>query len=213
MVDFAHARELFDDGIIIDPFSIMALTDDVVETQTDYITSKRRLFGLNEDAPLQYHGLKPTPVRSIPDFESTYPRIVVLNPYSSSIVLGAAGEEFFEQACDFLNSRGYVVYTNVINDQKPVKGSLALRCPLEEMLGIAEKIPLVVSLRSGILDLLVPAGTNMFVIQNKLELFIWWNMKNWDCSGSIKQIYYEAQPGDAEMLMERFTEFLDELGM
>ena len=138
---------------------------------------------------------------------------MVLNPYSNSATLSAAGEAFFEEVCRLLKSRAYTVYTNAVKDQRPVAGSLVLRCSLEEMLGIAERIPLVVSLRSGLLDLLVPTGVNMFVIYNRLWHYIPANMKGWNCPGKVREIYYEEKPEDTERLMTEFKRYLDELGM
>lgn len=207
------AGGLFDDGIVIMPYGVLTLTKNYLRDRTDCITAIRRVFGLSDDAPVQYHALTRAPVRSIPGFESACDRIVVLNPYSNSAELSAAGEAFFEETCGLLKSRGYTVYTNTIKDQKPVAGSLALCCSLEEMLGIAERIPLVVSLRSGFLDLLVPTGVNMFVIYNKQWHYIWYNMKGWNCPGKVREIYYEEKPGDERILMTQFIPFLDELGM
>lgn len=204
---------MFKDGIVITPYSILAVTENWLSNRTDYVTAFRRAFGLNDDAPVQYHALKRAPVRSIPDFETICARTVVLNPYSNSAVMDTAGEAFFEEACRLLKSRGYTVYTNTIRDQRPVSGSLTLRCSLEEMLSIADRIPLVVSLRSGLLDLLAPTGVNMFVTYNKLWFSIWYNMKGWNCSGKVREVYYEEKPGDTELLMTQLVEFLDELGM
>lgn len=213
VANLGYADQLFQDGIIIEPYGIMALTKDFGKKRIDYITAKRQIFGLRKDTPIDFHRLLPAEVSCIPDFDKIHKRVVVLNPYSVSAQLGTRGVAFFEQVCALLKEKGYFVYTNVTQDQKPIKGSRALKCSLEEMLGIANQIPLIVSLRSGILDLLVPTHINMFVIYNRLLNYIWYKMENWNSRGMLQEIFYEEADGETERLMALFREYLADLNL
>ena len=208
--NLGYCKQMLQDGIIFEVWGMMAYAPRFVEENTDYIMAMRKAYGLSENVSPEFHRVMLAEVTSIPNFSEICGRCVVLYPYSSTLKVEKGGGYFFEQICLLLKEKGYFVYTNVIKNQKPVPGSLPLRCSLEEMLGIASKIPFMVSLRSGICDFLVPSGLNMFVIYNKLWFYIWFRLKSWEGKGTLEELYYEESAGEEESqrLVEAFKGYL-----
>lgn len=169
-----------------------------VPVQRDYFTEypnvidrlRYRIFEVGEDAPIQYHRLALKRVTSIPDFYGRCGKIVVLNPYSNTCHLSKAHFYMLEGLVRHLKNRGYTVYTNVINDQLPIRGTEELRCGLSELLEIANHIPLFISLRSGILDFIVKTNVNMFVLYAIDEFIPLYSLKAWNSSGLVKEVTF-----------------------
>ncbi len=138
----------------------------------------------------------------------------MLNPYSKSEDAGHEGNKFFAECAKILGEKGYLVYTNVVGGQRTVPGSRELRCGVEDLYRIAGKIPLIVSLRSGILDVVAPTGVNMFSVCSHKFHYIWHNLEKWGTAGKVRNILYkEDAPGEAERLLTEFNGFLAELDM
>lgn len=119
------------------------------------------LLKLPKDVSIQYPDIKETVISSISDFKDKSDHIVVINPYSSS--MDYVDMAMYEKISDYIQDKGYIVYTNVVGDQKVVKGTKPLRCSIDEFYSICNHIPLVISTRSGIIDWSISAKTN-FVI-------------------------------------------------
>lgn len=174
---------------------------------------KQNVFQLSRAAQIEFHNVRHHKVSAIKDFESNCKRIVVLNPYSNSISLNMSDKELlcFEKICMFLRERGFLVYTNVIKDQKAVKGSLALRCSLAESYSISLKIPLIVSVRSGILDFIVKSNINMFVLYDGEIGKIVYTLKQWGCNGRYEELLFSDWEKEKES--ESFKNFINYLGI
>lgn len=147
------------------------------------------IYSVGENAPITYHGLRSEiDISSVDNFQDIKDRTVILNPYSIST--GDADKALFEVICAYLTAQGFVVYTNVVGTQQAIYGSKELRCPLSELYAIAKEIPMIVSIRSGILDFLAPSDTDMFVIYEncspKWERM--YHLHSWKCTGRIKEI-------------------------
>ena len=121
----------------------------------------RRILGFDYEG-VSYHKLGEIKVEAIKGFYDNCHRIVVINPYSTSVSF--VDMELYKGICKLLSIRGFYVYTNVVGNQKAIDGSMELRCSITELYSIARHISLVVSVRSGILDLLAASGVGMFVI-------------------------------------------------
>ncbi len=100
-------------------------------------------------------------ITTIHCFDNLHNKIVILNPYSAS--MDEPDFSLFEEIAKMLIGMGFIVYTNVIGDQSEIKGTRPLRCSLYEFYAICNKVPLVVSVRSGILDLCISSKTNFMV--------------------------------------------------
>lgn len=114
--------------------------------------------------PISLHNLASVPVKNIELFEQLKHRICILNPYSYSMY---TPKSLFDELASELKRWNFIVYTNIVGEQKEIEGTIPLRCDLQELYSIAKEIPLIVSLRSGILDFLIPSRINMFVVYGK----------------------------------------------
>lgn len=183
---------------------------------------RKNVFGLPDDAKITYHGLKYEPVNVIRNFTDIADKIVVLNPYSVSM---HSDISIYENLCEELLRRNFIVYTNIINEQQPVKGTLPLRCTLQELFSIACKIPLFVSVRSGMLDLMIPSGVSMFVVYDQIrerkmciedktiEFYDWFHyyrLADWESNCKLCEVVVDAEE-DTELLPGKLSAFLDEL--
>lgn len=157
------------------------------------------------DAPIQYPRFENAPVTAIPDFETIKDRVVVINPYSNAI---KGRFDIFDMISEYLVSKGYIVYSNVIKEQVPAKGSKPLDCSVFEFFNICNKIPLVVSIRSGIIDLTISANTRFFVIYPERRLhdgfYNIYTLKAWQ----TKNVVEEAVHSSNESTMEHFKKFI-----
>lgn len=168
-------------------------------------------------APIFHHKVPIKEVHSIPDFERNKNRICIINPYSTSMDYSVS---LYEKICKELCSRGFIVYTNVVGEQKEIKGSHPLQCDIEELYSIASQIPLFVSVRSGILDFLTPSNVRMFVIyemhytsfngSNPKEIARNYSLREW-CSGeTVCEIFWDNHDDENKVLLD-FQRFLREL--
>lgn len=101
---------------------------------------------------------------------------IILMPYANSTSL--VSNEFWEVLTNILVDLGYVVFTNVKDlEELPIQGTIGLCADLATMAAICENCRLVISLRSGICDVLAFTETNLFVI-NLTEYYLnEWNLK------------------------------------
>ena len=130
-------------------------------------------------------------VIAIQNFYQISHKIIILNPYWSS------GEEcicqsLFERLSVYLKKEGFIVYTNIIKEQKVINGTLPLRCSYVEFYEIARNIPLVVSVRSGILDLIISAGCSICAIYPEVtdEQIRWermFTLEQWGCDNIMEE--------------------------
>ena len=91
-------------------------------------------------------------------------KTVIINPFSNSLSL--KDESVYSEIIGLLKSKGYTVYTNIINNQKPLCGTLELRCNLIELYNLSKRVKLFVSIRSGILDFCIGSGGKFLVLYN-----------------------------------------------
>lgn len=169
------------------------------------------LYGV-PTTPISYHGVKKTEVTAIPDFYSKKDKICVVNPYSFSMNCPI---DKFEGVCELLKREGYIVYTNVVGSQQAIKGTLLLNCGMDELFSIACDIPLFVSIRSGILDFLIPSQVNMFVVYVKYDMdddFIirHYSLHEWQPQGKIEEIIFDGEI-DENILENTFKTYMERL--
>jgi len=115
-------------------------------------------------------------------------RDIILNPYSYSI--SHDNMIMYEKITKQLKQEGYRVLTNVVGEQKVIKGSERLSCSLEELRAFAENAAAIVSVRSGILDYIIDTGIPMFVLfENCTNRFIdIYTMKQWRNDETICEV-------------------------
>lgn len=123
---------------------------------------RNEIFSLDENASIEYPCFADEPIVSIPNFENVKNKIIVLNPYSNSMI--SENLSVFELIAKILLDDGYIVYTNIVENQLPIKGTLALFCSIYEFYSICNQVQFVISIRSGIIDLCISANTQFIVI-------------------------------------------------
>ena len=69
--------------------------------------------------PISYHKQALTPINCIENFKEHHNRICVINPYSYSMY---SNVQLFEKFVIELKKRGYIIYTNVIRNQRAIEG-------------------------------------------------------------------------------------------
>ncbi len=160
--------------------------------------------------PVSLHNLPAVPVKSIADFEKNKDKICVLNPYSYSMYTSLP---LFEKLAEELKKNGYIVYTNIVMGQKVIEGTFALDCDLSELYSISKQIPLIVSLRSGILDYLIPSDINMFVVYNRWKVsFIQdedYSLEEWQPKGFVYEAHSNSMSDDE--IVQKFQKFLTQI--
>lgn len=122
-------------------------------------------FNVKHDEIQLFEFKKITKVTAIKDFENKKDKIVVMNPYANSLVKNSV--KALQPVADMLVKNGFIVYTNVIKDQKPLENTLPLDCSVEELFSICQNCKAFISIRSGIADLLLATKCFMFVLYLK----------------------------------------------
>lgn len=101
---------------------------------------------------------------------------IILMPYANSTAL--VSNHFWEALASFLTELGFVVYTNIKDSAElPIQGTIGLCADLATMAAICENCRLVISLRSGICDILAFTETNLVVLNLTNYHLNEWNLK------------------------------------
>ena len=87
---------------------------------------------------------------------------VILSPYANSVVL--LDDSLWEDIAAYYVSQGYDVYTNVVGDEQPVRGTLALTAKISEMIPIVEKAGTFIGIRSGLCDVIKFANCDKYAL-------------------------------------------------
>lgn len=83
-------------------------------------------------------------------------RSVILSPYAKSVT--ALKAEIWKQIVEDYGSRGYVCYTNVAGNEKPLPGTRPISPPIQEMQSAAEMAGTFIGIRSGLCDVIREAS-------------------------------------------------------
>ncbi len=94
-------------------------------------------------------------------------KTIVLNYGSKS--MNCVSLPLFERIANDLVGRGYHVYTNIIKGQEPIKNTDPLDCNIFDFYRVCNNACAVVSVRSGILDLIAGIRTPLLVFYFPLE--------------------------------------------
>lgn len=173
---------------------------------------RKEILMLPNNVGITYHNLRKGKITSIPDFEKIKHKIVILNPYSGSM---SSNKKIYETICKYLMDKGYVVFTNTAfrgNTRESISGSIPLSCDIYELFSIACEIPLVVSVRSGITEFLLPSGVNLFVLyencgENSIARS---TLTAYKTENKIEELYVTKKTS-AEIICERLSLFLNKL--
>ena len=133
---------------------------------------KQLVFGI----PLNSTLCKPSFKELIlPESYSLDKNTIILMPYAMSTPL--LPSFFWDLLAQILNRLGYHLYTNVKDEtEAPINGTFPLSCSLEEIITISEPCFAVISLRSGICDLLAYTNTHLIIINTDVQLHTEWDL-------------------------------------
>lgn len=171
---------------------------------------KTYIYDVGENANITYHGIKKGryPFSETQFNKMDYTKTVVLNPYSGSSF--EANVELYEAIAKVLIEYGYQPVTNVVGNQKCIKGTKPLQCTIYQLFDLCCRIPLIVSIRSGILDFVAPSNINMFVIYENCSERIkkMYHLKNWVCAGRITELYPQNIQIEKEKILSSLKDFI-----
>jgi hypothetical protein len=139
-------------------------TDNIIKWLDGHFLSfvdyyKCAVYGLGKDA-------RPAPPTRLLPFENRentpQGRSVILSPYAKSVVELPSG--FWERIASEHSARGYAVYTNVVDTERPVRGTLPIGAPISQMPAAAEYAGTFIGIRNGLCDVLFTAKCRKTVI-------------------------------------------------
>lgn len=163
----------------------------------------------------QYPDFSKELITSIPIQNTGGGKIVILN-YSSQF-MSNVDLSIFEFIAEDLTKRGYVVYSNVIREQQPIKYTKALNCSIYEFYAICNHIAAVISVRSGILDLAANTNASFLVYnfpfpnksrQYNEEWMARYTLKAWDKKNLIETLVYNKEE-EIKVYQEFLKEYLN----
>lgn len=136
---------------------------------------------------------------------------VILAPYASILDTSEADIIFFENLASRLRCQGFHVLTNISSDKHaPLKGTVSLRCRLEELPTIVESAGYIVGLRSGLLDYLAYCNCTMVALYPHDYLygnFFSLSMLEYT-TASIYEHYLSGKPSDdLNQILHLITKF------
>lgn len=89
-------------------------------------------------------------------------RSVVFSPYAKSVT--AIDPKVWDDAVTYYIGAGYKCYTNVIGDEKPLKGTDAISPSLLEIRSVVERAGTFIGIRSGLCDILREANAKKIAL-------------------------------------------------
>lgn len=129
---------------------------------------------------------------------------IILMPYAASVAL--IPKVFWETLAEFLRKNGYGLYTNVKDDtEQPIKGTALLTGDLDCLIALCKRSYAVISLRSGICDVLAFTSTRLFVIDTDEYYYRNWNVAQLVAREGIVDLFYR-EPEDAGIIISEIAE-------
>ncbi len=114
---------------------------------------RRAVYGLPEDAS----PAAPTALFPFAGAERfAEGKTVIIAPYAKSVIAPPAA--FWERLAQKYRRDGYMVFTNVNGDERPIAGTEPLAVPLNQLKAAAEYAGCFIGLRSGLCDMLYAAA-------------------------------------------------------
>lgn len=152
---------------------------------------KAAIMGLAEEAECEEMQVdQGTPISS----DRFHRKTIIVMPHESSA--RRLPLSLWEELCRAL-SESYTVYTNTKDEtEQPVKGTQAVSESLKDMPGICEQCFAVISIRTGMCDLLAFTRSNLIVLNTEHILAEKWDLKkvfarenlvNIDCYGELDE--------------------------
>ena len=190
------------------PYSYYKLSDSIEKNYFQVL--KEDIFRISDELEIIYPQIKITKT-SLDSVVDDWSRVVVINPYSNSMFV--EDMFFWIELIKMLRNDGKKIYTNVVDPQTPLEGTLPLSCSVFEFYNICRKAKLVISIRSGIIDFSISSGGNFFVLWYEHPDEIVGNSVKKLCDlnawriGNVRQCYYDS----ANNSLNQFIDFYGSL--
>ena len=154
---------------------------------------KKRVFKLDDDVSITYPRLIKGNITSIPQFDEICNKVVIINPYTNSF--SDSTYELFKGISEYLLEKGFIVYTNLINGQKNIDGTNPLYCSINELTTIIKRSIAFVSIRSGVLDMVINTGTPILAIYNECSKRFKdiYHLKAWSGKSNLEELYLDKK--------------------
>ena len=169
------------------------------------------LFGKNScNFKISHPVIENREIVSIPNFFQNNNRIIVLNANSNSMHAKDTG--FFRDIAERLRNDGYLVYSNTPKGCIAVPGTEPLDCDIFEFWNICNNIPLVVSIRTGLMDWCVNTKARFFIYyfdrdvkDEEQSYFDYYTFKPW--REDIKECVFTDPSSALKCFDEFYSEF------
>ncbi len=154
------------------------------------------IMGLSEEAKMEEAACE----KSVGRTEKQNSKVVII-PYAKTAELLPIS--FWEELVRRLVQDGYSVFTNIAGEkEKPVVGTEPMQESLLDTALFCEECTAVVSLRSGLCDLLGFTLAKLIVVNTSEELYSEWNLQDVFHKEGIYNINYFGNPNDKTKLEE-----------
>jgi ADP-heptose:LPS heptosyltransferase len=154
------------------------------------------IMGLSEEAKMEEAACE----KSVGRIEKQNSKVVIM-PYAKTAELLPIS--FWEELVRRLVQDGYSVFTNIAGEkEKPVVGTEPMQESLLDTALFCEECTAVVSLRSGLCDLLGFTSAKLIVVNTSEELYSEWNLQDVFHKEGIYNINYFGNQNDKTKLEE-----------
>lgn len=111
------------------------------------------VFGL----PVSTKPYSPVRLREYRELHRICPgKSVILSPYAKSVT--SLRQDIWDQIIDHYKEKGYVCYTNVVGEEKPLSGTHPISPAISEIQSAVERAGTFIGIRSGLCDVLREAS-------------------------------------------------------
>ena len=169
-----------------------------------------------KDTTIQYPTLKNEnhSGKKILEYNYSSTNVIVINPYSS----GSEQCPCIDVITDIIkyySSKGYMLFSNVVGNQRPLPGTEALSCSLKDFYVIADNVHAVISERSGIMDWLINTKAKKVILYpdrgnayiKNIDYKEMFGMKQWNKDNVLEVFLWEEELSKAKNII---IEYLDE---
>lgn len=126
---------------------------------------------------------------------------IIMMPYAASSAMVPMA--FWEYMAGIFQKLGYKVLTNVKdNTEEPIKGTLSISENLERMVSLCEASAAVISMRSGICDILAQTKTDLIILNTTEYLYNEWDIKYATERQNILSLLYDSDDKAMEVVKE-----------
>lgn len=160
---------------------------------------RKLVFGLGEAGYLEKICIENSSKNSYKNLDRT----IVIMPYANSTQM--LPFPVWEYIANDLENDGWNVLTNVKDDtEEPIQGTCAISTDIDSLVKMCRNVYAVISIRSGLCDVLAMTNTNtkLLVINLDINIAKEWNVKRINDRATINNIFVELKDTDEVVAKE-----------